>query len=162
MAERKTVKAYVLTRYGGPEVAQLRDIEIPDLGRHDVLVQVRAAGLNPVDFKTRQGMLRVVQRYRLPVVLGNELAGVVERCGSGVTRFKPGDRVFARVPKERMGAFAEFAAVPEDVLAAIPATLDFETAAAALSRKTWCTPIARAIVGPCCPSRIPAIASRLR
>jgi alcohol dehydrogenase len=94
------------------------------------LVRVHAAGLNPVDFKTREGKLRVIQRYSLPVVIGNELAGVVEACGADVDRFAPGDRVFARMPKDRMGAFAEFAVVPEDMLAAMPATLDFDAAAA--------------------------------
>lgn len=93
-------------------------------------MRVRAAGLNPVDFKTRKGMLRVVQRYDLPAAMGNEFAGVVEACGEDVARFAPGDRVFARTPKDRMGAFAEFIAVPEDVLAAMPAALDFDAAAA--------------------------------
>lgn len=124
------MKAFVLTRYGGPEVAELRDVPMPELGRRDVRVRIHAAGLNPVDFKTREGKLRVVQRYPLPVVLGNEFAGVVEACGKDVTRFVPGDRVFARVPKDQMGAFAEFAAVPEEVVAAMPATLGFEAAAA--------------------------------
>lgn len=124
------MRALVLTRYGGPETAELRDVPKPEPSRGEVLVRVHAAGLNPVDFKTREGKLRVVQRYRLPAVMGNEFTGVVEACGEGVTRFKPGERVFARVPKDRMGAFAEFAAVPEDVLAAMPATLDFDAAAA--------------------------------
>lgn len=124
------MRAFVLTRYGGPEVAELRDVSKPEPGRRDLLVRVYAAGLNPVDFKTREGKLRVVQRYRLPVVMGNEFAGIVEACGEDVTRFAPGDRVFARVPKDRLGAFAEFATVPEDVAAAMPATLDFDAAAA--------------------------------
>lgn len=124
------MRAFVLTRYGGPEVGELQDVPRPEPGRRDLLVRVHAAGLNPVDFKTREGKLRVVQRYRLPVVMGNEFAGVVEACGEDVTRFAPGDRVFARVPKDRLGAFAEFATVPEDVAAAMPATLDFDAAAA--------------------------------
>ena len=110
------MKAFVLKRYGGPEAAELCDVAMPHPDAGDVLVRVHAAGLNPVDFKTREGKLRIVQRYRLPTVMGNEFAGVVEACGSGATRFKPGDRVFARVPKDRMGAFAEYVAVPEDVL----------------------------------------------
>lgn len=124
------MKAFVLKRYGGPDAAELRDVAMPSPDAGDVLVRVHAAGLNPVDFKTREGKLRIVQRYRLPTVMGNEFAGVVEACGSGATRFKPGDRVFARVPKDRMGAFAEYVAVPEDVLAAMPSTIDFDAAAA--------------------------------
>ena len=123
------MKAFVLTRYGGPEASELRDVPAPVPGAHDILVRVHAAGLNPVDFKTRDGMLKVVQGYKMPVVMGNELAGVVEACGADVTTFRPGDRIFARVPKERMGAFAEQAVVPADHAAPLPASLDFETAA---------------------------------
>lgn len=124
------MQAYVLTRYGGPAAAELRDVAVPRPGPADVLVRVHAVGLNPLDYKIREGQLRVVRRFPLPAVLGNELAGVVEACGAAVTRFAPGDRVFARVPTEDMGAFAELAALPESVVAAMPAALDFETAAA--------------------------------
>lgn len=106
-----------------------REVPRPDAGPGELLVRVCAAGLNPVDFKTRQGMLKPVQRYRLPAVMGNELAGIVEACGAGVTGFAVGDRVFARMPKGAMGALAEYAVVPQEVLAIMPATLDFEAAA---------------------------------
>lgn len=123
------MKAFVMTRYGGPQVAELREVSRPVAGAGEVLVRVHAAGLNPVDFKTRAGMLKPIQRYPLPVVMGNELAGVIEAVGTGVTRFKIGDRVFARVPKASMGAFAEFAALPEEVVAAMPDGVDFIKAA---------------------------------
>ena len=123
------MQAFLLNRYGGPEATGLRDVPRPSPGPDDVLVRVHAAGLNPVDFKTRDGMLKVVQRYPLPVVMGNELAGTVESCGPNVTGFQPGDRIFARVPKDRMGAFAEYAAVPASHVAILPPSLDFETAA---------------------------------
>lgn len=123
------MKAFVMTRYGGPEVAELRDVPAPVARVGELLVRVHAAGLNPVDFKTRQGMLKVVQRYALPVVMGNELAGVVEAVGAGVSGFAVGDRVFARVPKGSMGALAEFAALSADVVAKMPKGLDFTTAA---------------------------------
>lgn len=123
------MKAFVMTRYGGPEVAELREVPVPVAGTGELLVRIHAAGLNPVDFKTRQGMLKVVQRYALPVVMGNELAGVVEAVGAGVSGFAVGDRVFARVPKGGMGALAEFAALPADVVAKMPDGLDFTTAA---------------------------------
>jgi alcohol dehydrogenase len=83
-----------------------------------------------VDFKTRNGWVRPIQSYRLPIVLGNELSGEVIGCGDQVRRFRVGDRVFARVAKDRMGAFAQFAVVDEDHAAAMPASLDFATAAA--------------------------------
>jgi alcohol dehydrogenase len=124
------MRAFVLTKYGGPEAAVLRDVPRPSPRSGEVLVRVHAAGLNPVDFKTREGKLKVVQRYALPVVMGNELAGTVEALGEGVTRFAVGDRVFGRMAKAAMGAFADYAAVPEDVLATMPPSLDFETAAA--------------------------------
>lgn len=123
------MQAFVLTRYGGPDAAELRDVPRPQPAHGEVLVRVHAAGLNPVDYKTREGMLKVVQRYPLPVVMGNELAGVVEALGEDVTFFTPGDRVFARMPKGAMGGLAEFAVVPEQFLAKMPASIDFNTAA---------------------------------
>lgn len=122
--------AYVLRRYGGSGGSALTDVPQPVLGPHDVLVDVRAAGLNPVDVKFRQGMLRPIMRPKLPLVLGNELAGEVVAVGGEVTRFSVGDRVFARVGKERLGAFAEQTAVDAAFCARVPASLDFATAAA--------------------------------
>ncbi|HEV7307565.1 NADP-dependent oxidoreductase [Ensifer sp.] len=124
-----TMQAFVLTRYGGPDAAELRDVPRPRPAGGEVLVRVHAAGLNPVDYKTREGMLKVVQRYPLPAVMGNEIAGVVEELGNGVTAFKPGDRVFARMPKGAMGGLAEYAVVPEQFLAKMPASIDFNAAA---------------------------------
>lgn len=123
------MKAFVLNRYGGPDAAQMLDLPVPEPAAGEVLVRVKAAGLNPVDFKTREGKLKVVAPYRLPTTMGNELAGVVERVGPGVSRFAPGNRVFARTAKNAMGAFAEFAIVPENLLAIVPAPLDFPAAA---------------------------------
>lgn len=123
------MRALLLTNYGGPDSAVLGETPRPIPGSGEVLVRVHAAGLNPVDFKTREGKLKVIQRYPLPAVMGNELAGVIEACGPGVTRFAPGDRVFARVAKNAMGAFADYAVLPENVVAAMPASLDFEAAA---------------------------------
>ncbi len=124
------MQAFVLRAYGGPELAALMEVPVPEPTARQLLVRVRAAGLNPVDFKTRRGDLRLVQSYRLPTVLGNELAGEVVACGEQVSRFRTGDRVFARVAKNSMGAFAQFSIVEEDHVAAMPATLDFTTAAA--------------------------------
>jgi len=99
-------------------------------GPRDILVDVRAAGLNPVDFKFRQGKLRAILRPRLPFVLGNELAGEVVAAGRDVKRFRVGDRVFARVAKDRAGAFAEQACVDEVDAAHMSGDLDFTVAAA--------------------------------
>src|SRR6201982_2245792 len=124
------MRAYVLKQYGGPEGSLLMDVPAPSPRPRDILVEVRAAGLNPVDFKFRQGKLRAILRPKLPFVLGNELAGQVIAVGSDVKRFRVGDRVFARVAKDRAGAFAEQACVDEDDAALIPRNLDFTAAAA--------------------------------
>jgi len=124
------MRAYVLKRYGGPEGAQLTDVPVPTPGPRDIRVDVRAAGLNPVDFKFRQGKLRAILRPKLPFVLGNELAGDVGAIGSDVKRFQVGDAVYARVGKEGGGAFAEQACVDEDHAAPIPGDLGFSAAAA--------------------------------
>jgi NADPH:quinone reductase-like Zn-dependent oxidoreductase len=124
------MRAYVLTRYGGPEGSRLMDVPAPLPGPRDLLVAVRAAGLNPVDFKFRQGKLRAILRPKLPFVLGNELAGEVIAVGRDVKRFRAGDRVFARVAKDHAGAFAEQASVDEADAALMPRDLDFTTAAA--------------------------------
>jgi alcohol dehydrogenase len=108
---------------------ELREVPEPTAGDGEVLIRVRAAGLNPVDYKTRDGAVRLVWRYGLPVVMGNELAGVVEGVGTGVTRFAVGDRVFARVDHLKMGAFATYAAVQEDLVGTMPASLGFAEAA---------------------------------
>lgn len=124
------MRAYVLQRYGGPDAAQLQDVPIPAPGPGQVRVRVQAAGLNPVDYKIRRGALRVVYDYPRPIVLGSELAGVVEANGPGATRFAPGERVFGRVAKETLGAFAQYACVAETLLAPAPASLDALHAAA--------------------------------
>ncbi|THD55973.1 MAG: NADP-dependent oxidoreductase [Bradyrhizobium sp.] len=124
------MRAYVLTHYGGPEGSLLMDVPAPAPRPRDILVAVRAAGLNPVDFKFRQGKLRAILRPGLPLVLGNEFAGEVIAIGGDVKRFRVGDRVFARVAKERAGAFAEQACVDEDDAARMPRNLDFTAAAA--------------------------------
>jgi hypothetical protein len=84
---------------------------------------------NPLDLKIRSGALKLVLPYRLPLILGNDLAGVVVRVGARVRRFKPGDEVYARPAQERIGAFAECIAVREDALALKPKTLNMEDAA---------------------------------
>lgn len=125
------MRALVLTRYGGPEATMLRDdVPEPTAGAGDVLVEVRASGLNPVDFKTRDGKLKIIRRYPLPAVMGNEIAGVVKAVGTGVTRFAPGDHVYARLDKDYMGGLAELAVANERLVAKMPATLSFEAAAA--------------------------------
>ena len=123
------MKAAYITGYGGPEKLQVGDRPVPLIGPHDLLVQVKAASINPVDYKIRMGMLRIMQAYRMPLILGQDLSGVVTEVGAKVSRFKPGDEVFARLDKSAIGAFAEFAAVRESDAAVKPANLTHVEAA---------------------------------
>jgi NADPH:quinone reductase-like Zn-dependent oxidoreductase len=124
------MRAYVLEHYGNAGGSRLTDVPLPAPRPREMVIAVRAAGLNPVDFKFRQGKLRPILRPKLPFVLGNELAGEVIAIGSSVKRFGVGDRVFARVAKDRGVAFAEQACVDEDHAARMPQDLDFTVAAA--------------------------------
>jgi NADPH:quinone reductase-like Zn-dependent oxidoreductase len=124
------MKAFVLDRYGGSDKVRLGDLPDPQVRENDVLVQVHAAGVNPLDSKIRDGEFKLILPYRLPVVLGNDVAGVVVRVGSRVRRFKPGDEVYARPDKDRIGTFAELISIAEDDLALKPERLTMEEAAA--------------------------------
>jgi alcohol dehydrogenase len=123
------MKAFVLSRYGKKEPVRPVEAPEPEMRSDDVLVQVHAASINPVDFKIRNGDLKPLLPYRLPVIMGNDLAGIVIKCGPNVEGFKPGDEVYARTDKDRMGAFAEMTAVSESSVAKKPRTLDMVQAA---------------------------------
>lgn len=123
------MKAYVLDRYGRKGHGAIRDMPEPTLGEQDVLVEIHAAGVNPLDTKIAHGEFKLVLPYRLPLILGNEMAGVVRRVGARVTRFKPGDAVYARPDKDRIGTFANYIAVNEADIAAKPDSLSMEQAA---------------------------------
>jgi NADPH:quinone reductase-like Zn-dependent oxidoreductase len=123
------VKAALLKRYGDNSAIELADAPLPAISATDLLVEVRAASVNPLDVKTRDGKVKVLLKYRLPIVLGNDLAGVVRQVGPQVRRFKVGDEIYARLDKDRIGAFAEFAAVREADAALRPGNTTFEEAA---------------------------------
>jgi len=123
------MKAFILDRYGKTRSTRIGELPEPEPGDDDVLVQVHAAGVNALDSKIRNGEFKLLLPYRLPAVLGNDVAGIVIRVGSRVRRFKPGDEVYARPETARMGAFAERIAMNESVVAIKPAALDMEQAA---------------------------------
>lgn len=123
------MKAFYIERYGKKTAGRFGDMPVPTMGTHDVLVQVHAAGVNPLDSKIRDGEFKLLLPYRLPLVLGNDVAGVVVGVGSAVRRFKVGDEVYARPELDRIGTFAEFIAMNEDVVAIKPAALSMEEAA---------------------------------
>ena len=122
------MKAFIVDRYGKGS-GRLGEMPEPELREDDVLVQVHAAGVNPLDSKIRNGEFKLLLPYRLPLILGNEVAGVVLRVGSRVQRFKPGDEVYARPDKDRIGTFAELIAINEADVALKPKTLSMEEAA---------------------------------
>ncbi len=123
------MKALTFKRYGkSPEIG-FADVPRPVLKPDELLVQVHAAGLNPIDNMIPTGLFKAVVRFQLPATLGSDLAGVVIEVGSRVTRFKPGDAVFANIFDLGTGSIAEFAVVPESVAAVKPANLDFVQAA---------------------------------
>ncbi|MBV4506113.1 NADP-dependent oxidoreductase [Pseudomonas sp. BW13M1] len=124
------MKAFIIDRYGKDVAGRIAEMPVPTLGDDDVLVRVHAAGVNALDVKLRNGEFKRVLPYRLPLILGNDLAGTVLRVGARVTRFKPGDEVYARPGQARIGSFAEQIAVTQQALARKPANLSMEQAAA--------------------------------
>ncbi|TMH82287.1 MAG: NADP-dependent oxidoreductase [Betaproteobacteria bacterium] len=123
------MKAALIHRYGSNDQVCVADISVPVMGAMDLLVRVHAASVNPLDGKTRAGKLKTLLKYRFPLVLGNDLSGVVSDVGERVTHFKKGDAVYARLDKDRIGTFAEFAVVREGAAALKPTNLTFEAAA---------------------------------
>lgn len=123
------MKAFFVHRYGGNDVLRAGEAPDPEVRDDDVLVQIHAASVNPVDFKIRDGKLKLILSHRPPFILGNDVAGVVVRAGTRVRRFKPGDEVYARPDKDRIGAFAEFISIQEDAVANKPKKLTMEEAA---------------------------------
>ena len=122
------MKAAVAEEFGGIDRVVVRDVPKPAPGPGEVLVRVRAASMNPLDCKLREGKFRLVFRVRPPFVLGFDVAGEVEGVGPGVTRLRPGDAVFGELP--RPGAHAEYVVAGEDHLLPKPGRLSFEEAAA--------------------------------
>ena len=123
------MKAAVIDRYGGNDEVKVTEIAVPAVGPKDVLVQVHAASVNPLDVKIRDGKLKTLLKYRFPLVLGNDLSGLVSEVGAQVTRFKKGDAVYSCLDKDRIGALAECAVVSEAALAFKPTNVTFEEAA---------------------------------
>jgi len=123
------MKAFIVDCYGKKDGVRIGEMPDPEVRENDVLVQVHAAGVNPVDSKIASGEFKLILPYRLPLILGNDVAGVVVRVGSRVRRFKAGDQVYAQPPQDRIGSFAELIAINEDAVAIMPKNLTMEEAA---------------------------------
>lgn len=124
-----TMKAVRIRSFGGPEVLELAEIEKPTPRDDEVLIRVRAASVNPVDYKIRSGAYPVVKQDQLPKVLGRDVAGEIARCGAAVRDFEAGDMVYAMLDGGP-GGYAEYVAVRADLVAPKPGQLDYRAAAA--------------------------------
>ncbi|MCG8925210.1 NADP-dependent oxidoreductase [Lentzea sp. CC55] len=126
------MRAIALTEFGDAEVMSLQELPDPLLGPDQVLVEVRAAGVNPVDYKIRAGHLRGLMPHHTPLIPGWDVSGVVRAVGIGVLDWKPGDEVLAYARKDHVqfGTYAELVSLPDRMVARKPSTVDFVTAAA--------------------------------
>ena len=109
---------------------KIREVRIPEIKPDEVLIRVKSVGINPVDNMITRGDVKLITPYSFPLTIGNELVGVIEKTGEKVTEFKEGDRVFSRLPTDKIGAFAEYVAINKKDLAKIPEYLSFNEAAA--------------------------------
>ena len=105
------------------------DIPVPKIGDREVLVKIKAAGVNPLDNMIIRGEVKLIVPYKFPLIMGNEFCGVVEKVGKDVRNFAVGDRVYGRMPLKKIGAFAEYAAVDHNAIAKVPEYLSDEEAA---------------------------------
>jgi NADPH:quinone reductase-like Zn-dependent oxidoreductase len=123
------MKAFIVDRYGKDTQLRLGQVPEPEVGPHDLLVEVHAAGVNLLDSRVRDGAFKPILPYKTPFVAGHDVAGIVVRIGSRVRRFKQGDEVYARPRDGRIGTFAEYIAIDEADAAIKPANLSMEEAA---------------------------------
>jgi len=121
------MKALAIRRYKAP--MEVMEMPRPEPGPGELLVRVHAAGVNPLDYKIRDGAVKVLLPFSFPLILGTDLAGDVEAIGPGVTKFTVGDAVYSRLDNDRIGAFAEYAVVRESAAARKPARLDYTQSA---------------------------------
>jgi len=127
---KPTMKAIVIHEYGGPEVLKYEDVPQPEPKEDQLLIRVIAAGVNPVDGMIRSGMFAKDGSRAFPIILGGDVAGVVEKIGSKITKFKAGDPVFAYVSLDNSGGYAQYALVTEREAALKPKSLSYVEAAA--------------------------------
>lgn len=125
-----TVQRIQYDRYGGPELMRLAQVELPSPGQGEVLVRVRAASANPMDWKVRNGDTKLMTGRRFPRGMGHDFAGIIEAVGEGVSRFHVGDAVLGAMSMKASGAFAEMVLAEENNITAKPAGLSYEQAAA--------------------------------
>ena len=125
------MKAALHTQYNKNNIElEIREVAVPTINENEVLVKVLVAGVNPLDNMISRGEVKIITPYKLPQIAGNELVGVIEQKGSKVTNFEIGDRVFSRLPLDRIGAFSEYVAINKEDIAKVPEYMTDEEAAA--------------------------------
>ncbi|MEC3467491.1 NADP-dependent oxidoreductase [Bacillus tropicus] len=122
------MKAMIIDKYGKVPM-RMAEVPTPEINEYEVLAEIHAASINPIDFKIRDGKVKMLLKYEMPLILGNDFSGVITKVGSKVTRFKVGDEIYARPRKNKIGIFAEYIAIHEDDVALKPKNLSFEEAA---------------------------------
>lgn len=123
------MKAFIVDKYSKKSSLRLSEVSIPQIKENDILVEVHAAGLNLLDSKIKTGEFKLILPYKLPLILGHDLAGVVKEVGKSVKKFKVGDQVYARAADYQIGTFAEFIAINEKDAAFKPKNISMEEAA---------------------------------
>ena len=123
------MRAFLINKYSKKEPLQLANVPVPEVGDSDVLVAIHAAGLNLLDSKIKSGEFKLILPYKLPLILGHDVAGIVTKVGKNVRNFKVGDEVYSRPQDHRIGTFAEFIAINERDVALKPRNLTMEEAA---------------------------------
>lgn len=124
------MKAVQITGYNKEIKTEIKNINIPEINDNQVLIKVKAAAVNPLDLLVIKGEIKLIQDYKMPVTLGNECSGIIEKTGIKVKNFKTGDKVYVRLPQKSMGAFAEYVAVDEEYIAKIPKNYSYSQASA--------------------------------
>lgn len=123
------MKAIVIEHYGSVEELKQKQVAIPTPQKDEVLIEVYATAVNPVDWKTRKGELQEKLPFSFPIIIGLDASGIIVEAGTNITRFKPGDKVYTKVANVGKGSYAEYVIVKEDHIARMPENLSFVQAA---------------------------------
>lgn len=123
------MKAYIINRYNKEDKLQLAEVPQPKAKDHEVIIQIHASSINPLDFKLKHGEFKLFMPYQFPLILGHDFAGTITEIGPKVSLFKVGDEVFGRPADFHIGTFAEYISVHENDIALKPKDISFEEAA---------------------------------
>lgn len=123
------MKAIVIEQYGDKEQLKEKEVPAPKINENQVLVEMKATSINPIDWKLREGYLKEMMPFEFPIILGWDAAGIIKEVGKNVKNFQVGDAIFSRPATTRFGTYAEYVGIDEELLAKIPENISFEEAA---------------------------------